>query len=1031
METKDSQEPQTFHWEWLGNKCWENFDQLNSILIESVFIIDPTGILDLNFEDEQYTVDLQKMIMINQNNKSLVKNIQRTSNTQQKKYNQKIFKWERSRKRFKLTLATAHINPYKLQPFYDSLEESKRKTFFENLMNYGLTVTKGDTSDPFLLAVKDLEERSFEIWKEEKESEKDKRKEEYEKEKLERKENKKMKEDEKVEIEDQLEKIEDTLTKIKKDLEIEETEKKIEENFKQEQIEKKESKSQSLFNKLNLFGKLYSKEEPIKYEIKKEKPFISEIIQETKEFLNMNEKYHGYFSIFLKESSIERPPIENYLNDLIIIKYKSHDEKGIQLEFEKSKINLQYSSNKHQDITFKFKTDDKTLKPIIKETNQVLKKTKRYLSISNVISIFIYQIHLKKEMKKFIQSKKDVDQTLEKNYIRTWGEKEVFNKNLLQDCFEYLEKQKKLFKQDDVIFKRSTSPFIWLISLKFPKDTMIYQDLEKHSKKFDREETVELEIKFKYNFPETGPFIRIIEPRFIYSTGNITSQGIFSLDWLSNWNPLLSMELVIHLIQTDLIESKARIDMRTDKLYQVKPNWERKKMFEKKEKKEKKDDEFIHEYFAFSGDFAQRCFNSFFNHRLERANNLIFPRNTEYKLPNDNNSEPLTFEIISDKIKCYCGVLETSAPKKCVIIPNWMMKDLNLDEGSKIQLKLVQLPVCEFVTFQPLSKRFYKIKNTEFALTETLRPFTTLHEGQVIPLSTGNVEMLLQVISCQPSSAVRCQVAKNQFLDLKLDFQPAIDFDEELFKQNVSFKKMNSPPKDEEKKIEKKDSLSTMELSKEDGIECDNCKRSIAKQSLDIHKIHCLKNYFICKMCNQVVKITEKKIHEDTQHKIIDCDICKEKMEFYKFKIHQETCKKVQCIFCKMEFEPLKIHSHQIKCSFIEEQCLDCGNLCMRKYMIEHLKSCQREEQDHQRGFLKFFGRNKHEIEDELIEDELVEEEKQIEKEEEITPIPIIGQYTCSYCQESNLTKEKLTQHIIDKHPDDPEHLMETLNFLF
>lgn len=1096
MDVKEQKdEGSVYHWEWLGNTGWERFEELSTILIESVFVNDPTGTLDFDFEDVPFAVDLQKMIMVNVNNPQDVRNIQRTSNTQSKKYNQKKFKWERSRKYLPLTLATAHFNPYKLQPFYDSLEESKRKKFFENMMNYGLEVTKGDTTDPFLLAIKDLEERSFDFCQEERELEKDKRKEEYEKEKLERLENKKKKEEEKS-LEKKEEPLEDDLKLLEKHMEIgkeklkdlnikKEEKEEIITDKKEEPVEKKEDiiieKEDLIIEKkevkkekkefLNFFNKW--KSEPIKYEMKKEKQFVTELVQETKEFIGMNEKYHGYFTLFLEDCLIERPFIDNYLNELLIIKYLDHDDKMINFEYEKLKFSVLFTSSKHQDLTFKIKSKDTFLKPIVKLVNSNIQKIKSYLTISNVLSLLLYEIHLKKEKKNKIESKKDVELNLEKDYLKVWGENSKFESNKLNQCFEYLEKQKKLLPED-LVLKRSGNPFIWLLSLRFPKNSLIYQELQAHSKKFDREETVELEIKFKYDFPETGPFIRIKEPRFIYGTGNITSQGTFSLNFLTNWNHFMSMDLAIHLIKKDLIESKPRVDMRVDKPYEVKPNWERKKMFEKREskkeqlkkkvekkelkkekekkeeegeKEEKKEekqekeylDDFVHEYFAFSGDFASRTFNSFYNHRLERANNLIFPKNSIFKLPN-KNAEPLTFEIISEKTKCYCGVLEMSAPKKTVIVPNWLMKDLNIEEGSKIQLKSIQLPLCEFVTFQPLSKRFYKIKNTEMALTDTLRPFTTLHEGQVIPLSMGNVDMMLQVVSCKPSSAVRCQVARNQFLDLKLDFEPALDFDEEIFNQHPlsplnknsnSFKKTtNSPPKDvqEEKVLVKKDSLSTMELSKEDGIECENCKRSIHKQSIDVHKIHCKKNYFTCQKCNQVVKVLEKKQHDDNEHKIVECEICKEKMEYFKFKIHSETCKKVPCKYCLVEFEPLKIHSHQIKCCLIQDQCLECGNLCMRKYFLDHLNLCKKEETRFNKG-LKFFGREEDYIEGEE-EPNQVEEKEEVNQEDILPPQPL-GQLTCSYCQESSMTKDQLTQHIIDKHPDDPEHLMETLNFLF
>jgi hypothetical protein len=69
---------------------------------------------------------------------------------------------------------------------------------------------------------------------------------------------------------------------------------------------------------------------------------------------------------------------------------------------------------------------------------------------------------------------------------------------------------------------------------------------------------------------------------------------------------------------------------------------------------------FDYKFFAFSTNFANQCFKTFYNHKIENANNLIFPKSA-YKLikviKNDVLKTPLMFELKTDKTLCYCGVL--------------------------------------------------------------------------------------------------------------------------------------------------------------------------------------------------------------------------------------------------------------------------------------------------------------------------------------------------------------------------------------
>lgn len=57
--------------------------------------------------------------------------------------------------------------------------------------------------------------------------------------------------------------------------------------------------------------------------------------------------------------------------------------------------------------------------------------------------------------------------------------------------------------------------------------------------------------------------------------------------------------------------------------------------------------------------------------------------------------------------------MEFSASEGCVGVPEWMMHSLGINEGSKVQIRRVDLPQGHFVQLQPHSSRFHEIPNVK------------------------------------------------------------------------------------------------------------------------------------------------------------------------------------------------------------------------------------------------------------------------------------------------------------------------------
>jgi len=76
---------------------------------------------------------------------------------------------------------------------------------------------------------------------------------------------------------------------------------------------------------------------------------------------------------------------------------------------------------------------------------------------------------------------------------------------------------------------------------------------------------VELKIQFSKEYPFKPPFVRVIEPRFQFRTGNVTLGGAICMEMLtlSGWNAILEISSIIMTIRAQMnsAEAKGRLDL--------------------------------------------------------------------------------------------------------------------------------------------------------------------------------------------------------------------------------------------------------------------------------------------------------------------------------------------------------------------------------------------------------------------------------------------------------------------------------------
>jgi ubiquitin fusion degradation protein 1 len=127
---------------------------------------------------------------------------------------------------------------------------------------------------------------------------------------------------------------------------------------------------------------------------------------------------------------------------------------------------------------------------------------------------------------------------------------------------------------------------------------------------------------------------------------------------------------------------------------------------------------------------------------------------------------------------CLCAALlsQFSAPTGQVYLPFWLMQNLLLREGGKLQLHTLKPPpAASFVRFQPLCSDFLTVaalQGPRALMEHALRQHCALSEGEVIAVRHGDARYSLKVVEVRPSSSsTGCNVVSLAGdLDLEVDF---------------------------------------------------------------------------------------------------------------------------------------------------------------------------------------------------------------------------------------------------------------------
>ncbi|KAJ2522467.1 ubiquitin fusion degradation protein [Coemansia sp. RSA 1939] len=127
----------------------------------------------------------------------------------------------------------------------------------------------------------------------------------------------------------------------------------------------------------------------------------------------------------------------------------------------------------------------------------------------------------------------------------------------------------------------------------------------------------------------------------------------------------------------------------------------------------------------------------------------------------------------SDEAVCtHCGVLEFTAGKGRVYLPQWMMETLELYAGDAVEIINKTLPRGTMVRLQPQSVDFLGITDPRAVLENAMHMYSALTVGDTISIEYNDKTYRLAVLETQPSPLAISIIET----DLGVDLAPPIGY---------------------------------------------------------------------------------------------------------------------------------------------------------------------------------------------------------------------------------------------------------------
>lgn len=166
--------------------------------------------------------------------------------------------------------------------------------------------------------------------------------------------------------------------------------------------------------------------------------------------------------------------------------------------------------------------------------------------------------------------------------------------------------------------------------------------------------------------------------------------------------------------------------------------------------------QFEREFLCYSMDFLA-IHNSTKNpDSLNSTDKIIMPESTLDHLqryPNINC--PYVFRLNNKDKVAFCGVLEfTSESPHVIYVPKWIMLNLGLADGDRVDVTSVTLQKGESIVLRPQTETFFKLSNPKSVLEHYLKKFTVLYQGEILSIEYLDRMFDIDVIETKPDLAI-------------------------------------------------------------------------------------------------------------------------------------------------------------------------------------------------------------------------------------------------------------------------------------
>lgn len=444
---------------------------------------------------------------------------------------------------------------------------------------------------------------------------------------------------------------------------------------------------------------------------------------------------------------------------------------------------------------------------------------------------------------------------------------------------------------------------------------------------------VTLIVHFEASFPMVPPTVRVVTPRLAYMPDvfpQLTAGGLIALND-GKWKAEAMADVLARVRQ--MLVSNGRIDMESTQPCYTVEEWEASRFRSSllTSGTHPTQAHFVREYQVRSSAFMV-------GHTT--GNKVSLPSSVLAELTHNGDAQlpsPVLFEMMAGGLRTHVGVWEFSAPEGQVLAPAWLLRNLGVDDGARVRLRLVTLPRGTFLRLQPFTRRFFQVHGNDrmkvLATLESQMPlFAAFTTGDVIEVVHDGEAYRFFVLDCKPDKCVTC--IAEPFLDMEIDFVQSLDWKESVETTNAA---VATKTKTAEPSAQKLGGAGS-----EGGHVCAFCKKSVPVASAVMHEAACQRRNVVCERCGEVVARSALEEHVGTMHAPVDCPQCSQPVERWLLERHKsEECaeRRISCMFCNFFATAKNMPAHEELCGAKSVRCDQCMRMLRKRDQIEHV--CQ------------------------------------------------------------------------------------------